>query len=132
MSAMLTIRDEAATGKLVRSFLLELKWEVTTLRELIRLRVEHEVTLFNANQEGALFQGLVQPTGAEQVLNGFRLPRHRLLDWKEQFEHAIQAFERNGFLVLVDDRQIESLEESIVVRETSQISFVKLVPLVGG
>jgi len=35
MSAMLEIRDEGATGKLVQSFLLELTWDVTTVREVL-------------------------------------------------------------------------------------------------
>jgi hypothetical protein len=132
MSAMLEIRDEAATGKLVQSFLLELKWDVTTVRELIRARVEHEVAKFNARQEDAPFNGLVQPRDTERVLNGFKVPRNRIIDWHEQFERAVEAFDRNGFLVLVDDRQAESLDDEIVVSQISKVSFVKLVPLVGG
>ena len=38
----------------------------------------------------------------------------------------------NGFFLLVDDRQIEDLDEEVVVTVESTISFVKLVPLVGG
>jgi hypothetical protein len=132
MSAILTIWDEAATGKLLRSFVLELSRDTTTIRELIRARVEQEVTRFNARQDDAPFHGLVQPRDAERLLNGFRVPRHRVIDWQEQFERALEAFERNGFLVLVDDRQAESLDDPIVISEVSKVSFVKLVPLVGG
>jgi len=35
-------------------------------------------------------------------------------------------------MVLVDDRQAESLDEDIVVKPETRVSFLKLVPLVGG
>lgn len=41
-------------------------------------------------------------------------------------------FERNGFLVLVDGRQVSELDERIELRADSEVEFVKLVPLVGG
>ena len=47
-------------------------------------------------------------------------------------ETALDAFQRNGFFVLVDDRQVEGLDEEIEIRLNTTISFVKLVPLVGG
>lgn len=45
---------------------------------------------------------------------------------------ALEAFERNGFILLVEDRQVETLEEEIRVRPDTQVTFLKLVPLVGG
>ena len=132
MSATLTVRDETATGRIFNSFLLEFPADVTTVRELIRTRVEQEVAAFNAAKDAGAFNGLVQPTGAEAVLNGFRLRERRTIDWKEQCEKALEAFERNGFLVLIGEHQAESLEEQIVIRPGTEVSFVKLVPLVGG
>jgi hypothetical protein len=38
----------------------------------------------------------------------------------------------NGFLVLVDDHQIESLDEQVNLGIDTRVSFVKLVPLIGG
>src|SRR5688500_3107023 len=101
MSAILTIRDESAAGQLLRAFALEFPAEVTTVRELLRARVAHEVAAFNSRQGERVFAGLVQPTGAEQVLNGFKLPKRRVIDENEQCELAIEAFDRNGFLILV-------------------------------
>ena len=43
-----------------------------------------------------------------------------------------QAFTRNGFFVLVGDRQVESLDEELELKVDTDVSFVKLVPLVGG
>jgi hypothetical protein len=74
----------------------------------------------------------VQPTDAETTLNGMRLRERRRVDWQEQFRLAQEAFTRNGFFILVDDRQIESLDETFTISPASQVSFVRLVPLVGG
>ena len=81
---------------------------------------------------GHVLPVLVQPTDAEKTLNGFKLRTPREIDWKKQYESACEAFSRNGFFVLVGDYQAETLEEEITVSPGTVISFVKLVPLVGG
>jgi hypothetical protein len=83
-------------------------------------------------REPEYFRGLVEPTQAERTLNGYRLRERRKLDWQEQFRRAIEAFERNGFFVLVGNRQAERLDEEFEVKVDTEVSFVKLVPLVGG
>ncbi len=55
-----------------------------------------------------------------------------MIDAEEQVQIALEAFEHNGFFLLLDNRQVTSAHERIVVTEDSVISFVKLVPLVGG
>ena len=102
-----------------------------TVRELIRQRVYQEVQDHNRAQP-EYFRGLVQPTDAEQTLNGYKLRKRRKIDWEKQFKQAVEAFERNGFLVLVDERQAEGLDETLTLKADTQVSFVKLVPLVGG
>ena len=56
----------------------------------------------------------------------------RELDADAQCRHAVEAFQSNGFFMLVDDRQVEDLDEEIGVTGQTCVSFVKLVPLVGG
>src|SRR6476661_1385476 len=128
------IRDETATGQSVHSFSLVLESESITVRELIRERVYQEVSEYNfrSRREGGVFRGLVQPTDAERTLNGFKVPKNRDIDWEAQFARAIDAFGRNGFFIIVDDRQAETLDETIVIKPSTQASFVKLTPLVGG
>jgi hypothetical protein len=128
------IRDETATGVPVHEFPLEFSNERITVRELIRERVYQEVSEYNfrSRREGGLFRGLVQPTDAERTLNGFKVPKNRDIDWEAQFARAIDAFGRNGFFILVDDRQAETLDETIVISPSTHVSFVKLTPLVGG
>lgn len=134
MSATVMIRDETATGQTVHSFPLEFESESITVRELIRERVYQEVSEYNfrSRREDGVFRGLVQPTDTERALNGFKVPKGRDIDWEKQFAQAIDAFGRNGFFIIVDDRQAEALDETIVIRPSTQVSFVKLTPLVGG
>ncbi|HMO25421.1 MAG TPA: hypothetical protein PKB10_04060 [Tepidisphaeraceae bacterium] len=130
---LLTIRDETATGGITGELTLDVLDETITVRELIRSRVYQEVQDHNLahRQSAGRFRGLVQPSEIEQQLNGPpRAPRE--IDWKKQFNVACEAFERNGFFILIDDRQADSLDETITLRHDTTISFVKLTPLVGG
>ena len=136
MSVTLTIRDETTAGQVYHELPLEFPSERITVRELIRERVYQEVQDFNRRQGERSFRGLIQPTDAERVLNGrqneYRLKPERQIDWKEQFEKAVEAFSRNGFFILVDDKQAESLDEEMVIGAGTQVSFIKLTLLVGG
>jgi hypothetical protein len=136
MPVTLTIRDETTSGDVYDERPLEFPTERITVRDLIRERVYQEVQDFNRQQGERVFRGLVQPSDAERVLNGkhteFRLKEHREIAWKPQFEKAIDAFGRNGFFILIDDKQAESLDQEFVVGHGTLVSFVRLTPLVGG
>jgi len=136
MSVTLTIRDETTSGHVYREMPVEFPSERLTVRELIRERVYQEVQDFNRKRDEQVFRGLVQPTDTERVLNGTRteyhLKKHREIEWKPQFEKALEAFNRNGFLVLIDDRQAASLDQDFIIGPKTQVSFVKLTLLVGG
>ena len=131
MAATLTVHDETATGRRMRSFTLSVPAARLTVRELIQHRIEQEVEAYN-RASPAVFQGLVQPTDTEWVLNGYRMKTPRQLDPAAQVAFALQAFQGNGMVVMVDDRQVESLDEIVAVAPTTQVRFLKLVPLVGG
>ena len=133
MSTTLKIRDETtfSFGGDNEEFTLDVPAERITVREVIRTRVYQEVHDYNQSRP-EYFRGLVQPTDAERTLNGFRVRRRRRIDPEKQFEGAIESFYRNGFLVLVNDRQVDELEEEIEVRPETTVTFLKLVPLVGG
>jgi hypothetical protein len=133
MSAELRLADETPAGKVIREFLLEFATETITTRELIERRIREEVARYNA-ERGTVheFQGLVQPNQAEATLNGYRLRTREPIDADDQCQKALAAFERNGFLLLANERQLESLDEVITVTPTTRAAFVKLMPLVGG
>ncbi len=128
--ATITIMDESMVGE-KRAWDLELSEETLSLRELIRRRIYQEVTEYNAKRSGP-FRGLVQPTDTERTLNGYRLKSSHRLDWRAQYEKAIESFDRRGYIVLVNDRQVTGLDTPIALSGTTEVTFLKLVPLVGG
>jgi hypothetical protein len=129
--ALLTILDETASGSIISRLEVEITQEMLTVRELIARRVHDEVAAYNARQTGT-FQGLVQPTESECVLNGYRLRPAQLIDAEQQTYRALEAFQQNGFFLLVNDRQAETLDEEVWLGAGATASFVKLTPLVGG
>ncbi|MET9344271.1 MULTISPECIES: hypothetical protein [unclassified Nonomuraea] len=129
--ASVVFRDETATGRALEEFSLPGLPERISARELVRLRVRAEVARHNATPSQH-FRGLVKPSDAEAELNGYRMRTARKLDWERQADAAEAAFARNGFLLLVGDRQIEDLDTEIDLTTDPVVSFVKLVPLVGG
>ena len=131
MSATLTIHDETASGQKTHTFTLDCLTERMTVRELIRARIYQEAQDYN-QKTPEYFRGLVEPTDAERVLNGYKLKAKRKIDWQEQYNRALEAFGRNGFFVLVGDKQAENLDQEFEVKVDTEVSFVKLVPLVGG
>jgi hypothetical protein len=131
MAGTVTIRDETLAGESLRAWALEVTSERLTVRELIRSRVYQEVQDYNAKQ-GQVYHGLVQPEDAEKTLNGWKLTKPRLLDWKRQFERAVEAFEANQVLILVNDRQAESLDQEFAIAPGTSVTFLRLTPLVGG
>lgn len=131
MSITLTIRDETTLDRAGHVFNLELAAEKISVRELIRSRVYQEVQAYNS-QQTEYFYGLVQPGEAERTLNGYKLRPGRQINGEAQFEKAIQAFQKNGFLILVNDVQVADLDEMIELRPETTVTFFKLIPLVGG
>jgi len=125
------IADETTSGDETARMLLQSVPSPVSLRELIRLRVREEVARFNADPV-PVFAGLVRPVGAEVTLNGYRLRVPRIVDWEKQAAIAIGAFGRNGFFVFVGNRQVDDLDEELTLAEAQVVSFMRLVPLVGG
>src|SRR5688572_23786872 len=131
MALTVTINDSTSSGKITNSINLFFKHELITVKELIEARVIKEVKDFNERQP-EYFQGLIQPTRAEQTLNGYRLRERKKIDAEKQVYIALDAFQKNGYFVLIDDKQADSLEQEVLLTASSAINFVKLTPLVGG
>jgi len=125
-----TVRDETATGRPLGEQPLLLPDRVT-LRDVIRHRVREEVARYNL-ERGATFFGLVQPTDTEATLNGYRMRAPRRLDWERQADIAIAGFASNAFFVVVGDRQVDDLDEELQLHGDAEVSFVRLVALMGG
>jgi hypothetical protein len=108
---------------------LRLASERTTLRELIKRRIDEEVAELNAGSEEV--RPLVTPTEQERRLNKEKPSRQRI-DAERQLAAAVEAFERTRIVIIVDGKQMLELDRPITVSPDTEIRFIKLVPLVGG
>jgi hypothetical protein len=129
--ATVTCIDESGFGHRTNELHLDLLEEALPLRELLRRRIYQEVSEHNARLQRP-FQGLILPSDTETTLNGVRERKPRKLSWERQYRKALEAFERRAFLVLVDEVQVVDLDQAIDLRSNPQLTFLKLVPLVGG
>jgi hypothetical protein len=149
MNAVLDIYDERRPGaERQLRHRLELPFERISARDLICCRIEADVAIHNA-AERARLDGkiaadrdasngwLVTPGPVERALNG---PRGvygpgshlDLIESKRLIAVALEAFARNGFFMIFDGRQIVDLDEVLTIEHDSAVTFLRLVPLVGG
>jgi hypothetical protein len=96
-----------------RTFTLELGDEQVTAEELIRRYVYEFVTERNARQVAAAAGGA-------------------LPDWERETLLALDAFANHGFLLFLDDRQLDDSDEVCTLQAGSRVVFLRLQPLVGG
>lgn len=130
--ATLTVRDESVSGEVFDDFALHFATDTITVRQLIRERVHQEVLQRSTETGHSRRQRLVSPEPLEAALNREPAVERPSIDWRKQVDIACEAFERNGFFILLDERQAESLDEVLTIRHDSVVNFIKLTPLVGG
>ncbi|WP_300491586.1 hypothetical protein [Flavobacterium sp.] len=125
------IKDELLSGKSVYETEIDFATDIVTVQDIISHRVTKEVEDYN-NRLPEYFNGLVEPGEAEKTLNGYKLKAKKLIDAEKQVYIALDAFQKNGFFVLIDQLQAETLTQQIHLKPDTTISFVKLTPLIGG
>jgi len=125
------IKDELLSGKSVYETEIDFTSEIVTVQDIINQRVTKEVEDYN-NRLPEYFNGLVEPGEAEKTLNGYKLKTKKLIDAEKQVYIALDAFQKNGFFILIDTLQAETLTQQIHLKPNTTISFVKLTPLIGG
>lgn len=104
--------------------------QAVTAGELIRHRVDLELA------RRAAAAPVEQPRDAhpdERALHPERRLREPAVPDREAAHRAaLAAFAAGRIILLVDDRQIEGLETRIGLSDTTEVTFLQLVPLVGG
>ncbi|HLZ86955.1 MAG TPA: hypothetical protein VKQ52_06945 [Puia sp.] len=131
MPITITVKDETTGGRIFNETPITFENELTTVKAIIVARVTAEVEAYNTGLP-EYYKGLVQPSDAENTLNGYRLKARRQIDPEQQCAVALDAFKKNGYFVLIDNIQAESLDQMVVINSDTNISFVKLTPLIGG
>jgi hypothetical protein len=131
MAYQLRIKDETAGGKILNEIIISLQHELVSVKEIISSRVTSEVETYNQRLP-QYFQGLVQPEATEKTINGYKMPKRKLIDAEQQVYIALDAFIHNAYFVLIDQKQAMSLDEMVLLTPETEVSFVKLTPLIGG
>ncbi len=112
--------------------------ERTTLRELIRRVVEHELRAFVERNEA---RSVAHVMTRDQIADGAAAGRVEpggkavplpALDPATEVARAYLAFEDGLYFVFVDQDQVESLDEQVILRPGGSVQFLRLVPLAGG
>lgn len=130
MPTVVTIKDQVNL-KTSNEINVTFEKESITVKDLIEARVRKEVNDFNTKLP-EYFNGLVQPEDAEKTLNGYRVKERKRIDAEKQVYVALNAFQNNAYFVLVDNKQVDHLDQELRISSTTNISFMKLTPLVGG
>lgn len=107
--------EETASGVRGEGWAVELAEERMTVRELIRRRVVLLASTERPDQRSAA-RSANAPAEPPEV----------------RAEAALRAFAGNGLLVLVGDRQVTDLDEEVELSAGTEVTFLRLVPLVGG
>ena len=123
----------------VPAVLVELAEQHTTTRELIGCAVAEQIRVLRADRVRCRIALDRQYLSAKeihaQVATGVvrmppRLPAEA--DVATEVARALRAFERNVFTVFVGGRQVDGLDEEIVVRLGEPVVFLRMTPLAGG
>jgi hypothetical protein len=126
----LTIRDRLMPGPARDALVVQIPAvDRITLRDILAARVRREVDAHNQRIRSARDEPDAPYSG---MLPIDRSKGTREADFEPQLHAACDAFERNAFFVLVGDRQVTTLDEPIDVVAQPTVTFIKLVPLVGG
>lgn len=141
------IRDQRFPSDTYETFQMPQPGQTLLARDLIAERLRYEAAKraqakqdAYCNQDDRPCQAPLMPVPfIELLLNG---PRRTGLastegsdtdqPLDEKIQTALKAFEDNAFLLLVDETQIETLDTEIVLTPGSIVTFIQLIPLVGG
>jgi vacuolar-type H+-ATPase subunit F/Vma7 len=125
----LLIRDQDLGMQPSPTISIAIPSERVTVREIIRSRIYQAVQDHNTKRQNP--PSVHEPSIMERDLNGAK--RIKAIGWQNQFDKAIEAFSYGRLIVLVDEHQAESLDEEVdVIHSQTLVTFLRLVPLVGG
>jgi len=126
MSVAIIVRDEMLTGEIEKETLMHFSMEFVTVRDIIERRVMEEIERFKNTDYPP------RANDKETVYDGMKERKSININAEQEIAKAFQLFDENRMIVLINSRQAEALDEKVAVLPNTVISFLKLVPLVGG
>ena len=115
------------TGQRLSDVRLVLPAARLTVRELIALKVRQEVEECLNQQRSALSGEYLAP---EELLGTVSSTPPGPV--RDEIVRAQQAFAARAYMIVVDNRRVWGLEEVLTLGPTTQVEFIKILPLVGG
>ena len=128
IAATITIQDQNLGGKVLHELFLKFRTNRISAAELIAERVRQEVAAYNGRAADPTERGDIvirEPHGKKGA-------RTQPVDAEKQIAVALKAFEQNAFFILADNRQLETLDDTVYLHDGLVVNFIKLTPLVGG
>ena len=122
--------------KRIKSFSVELKKPVESLKDLIVQMVSYEVDRFNNKLDNSsIVTFLTSKEIEEQAQKGkvaFGESRNLTKAIKDEaIESALLAFKDGLFVVFIDDKEIKEIDEEVILRDESEVLFMRLTFLTG-
>ncbi|MBY0547939.1 MAG: hypothetical protein K2W95_11645 [Candidatus Obscuribacterales bacterium] len=103
-----------------------------TVAQLIRIYVETQVENYNTTRVSTAC-GENYTSKEELLLNPAKEDkRFKPARCESEVERALVAFQANKIFLLIDGKQASELSEELDLTSSSKVTFLKLVPLVGG
>ncbi|MBS1952636.1 MAG: hypothetical protein JST89_00475 [Cyanobacteria bacterium SZAS-4] len=124
------VEDKIAGKPPSEKYRLHLPGERIKVKDLIRLYVVDQVERHNQRPTecSSRHQG-----GEELILNPSKPTKStQPRNCDTEYERALSAFSANGFFLFVDGSQVSELEEEVTIKSNTEVSFLRLTPLVGG
>ena len=115
------------TGQRLSHVRLALPAARVAVRELIAHKVRQEVEECLMHQRSGLSGEYLAP---EELLGV--LSRTTPGAVEDEIARAQQAFAARAYMIVVDNRRIWDLEAMLTLGPTTQVEFIKILPLVGG
>lgn len=124
-------------GPLLAPITLQLDTEATTVRSLIASIVREQVAAFRDRQAS---RRLVQILTESEMTDGLEIGKlvsggqdlQQQVDVEEAIRAAHTAFEDGLFYFFLSDTQLTRLDEPVELGRSTEVLFLRLVPLVGG
>lgn len=116
--------------------------ESLTVRDFITRRVEEEVAQVNSmkrdpetiNAQHRMFLAGLTKMSPEVLLNAPTKKRRggAFVDVGKAVEAALSSFMKGEYFLLYDNKQVEDLNETLLLKPDSEAIFLRLTPLIGG
>lgn len=97
-----------------------------SVRDLIRFRVEREIEARHERDGGC------RPSDPPTLMDRLAGTPGGRLDAALVAARAHEAFEAGRYFLIVNGRQVETLDETVPLDATNEAVFLRLVPLQGG